>query len=222
MDTKQKILHSAIRLFNKKGMVNVRLQHIADDSGISVGNLAYHYYSKKAIVHAIDDELAGELELLLSIDQNFPSLIDFDNHLGQYFSLLNRYSFYFLDVLEIERAYLKIHVKRQEYIEAMIVQIHDWLLFNAEKGMLRPEKTENHFLHTAESIWMSITFWPTQRQVRGTREIGEGHFKEFIWNLLFPLFTEAGWMECEALILPQLKYYVDKGGSTDFRKFKHK
>lgn len=222
MDTKHKILHSAIRLFNEKGMVNVRLQHIADDSGISVGNLAYHYYSKKAIVQAIDDELGEELALLLSIDQNFPSLIDFDNHLGQYFSLLNRYSFYFLDVLEIERAYLKIHVKRQEYIEAMIDQMHNWLLFNAEKGVLRSEKTENHFLHTAESIWMIITFWPTQRQVRGMGEIGEGHFKEFIWNQLFPLFTEAGWMECEALILPQLKYYLENRDSSDFRKFKSK
>ena len=52
--TKQKILNSSINLFNKKGLVNVRLQQIADESGISVGNLAYHYYSKKAIIQAID------------------------------------------------------------------------------------------------------------------------------------------------------------------------
>lgn len=216
--TKQKILKSAIELFNSRGLVNVRLQQIADDSGISVGNLAYHYYSKKAIVQAIDTELGEELELLLSIDQNFPSLIDFDNHLGRYFFLLNRYSFYFLDLLEIERAYPKIHSKRVEYMEKMIVQIHEWLLLNVKKGVLKPEKLENHYIHIAESIWMIITFWLTQRQARGKDKIGEGHFKEFIWNQLFPLFTEAGWMECEAMILPQLKFHLDDTRSLDFRK----
>ena len=156
--TKQKILKSAIKLFNDRGLVNVRLQHIADDTGISVGNLAYHYYSKKAIVQAIDTELGEELELLLSIDQNFPSLIDFDNHLGRYFFLLNQYSFYFLDLLEMERAYPKMHSKRLEYMEKMMAQIHEWLLLNMEKDVLKPEKREDHYLHTAESIWMIITF----------------------------------------------------------------
>lgn len=217
-DTKLNILKSAITLFNQKGLVNVRLQQIADHAGISVGNLAYHYYSKKAIVHAIDRELTEELKLVLSIDQDFPSLIDFDNHLGRYFYLLNQYSFYFLDLLEIERAYPEIHSKRMEYVEKMIAQIYDWLLLNVNKGVLKPEKTENHYQHIAESIWMIITFWLTQRQVRGKEETGEGHFKEFIWNQLFPLFTESGWMECEALILPQVKFYSDIPDSMDLRK----
>ena len=217
--TKQKILNSAIELFNKRGLVNVRLQQIADESGISVGNLAYHYYSKKAIILAIDTELGEELELLLSIDQNFPSLIDFDNHLGRYFSLLNRYSFYFLDLLEIERAYPKIHSKRMEYMEKMIMQIHEWLLLNVKNGVLKPEKSENQYIHTAESIWLIITFWLTQRQVRGKTDIGEGHFKKFIWNQLIPLLTKEGWMEFEAVILPQLKFYLDESVSLDFRKF---
>jgi len=66
-DTKQKILKSAIALFNGRGLVNVRLQHIADDSGISVGNLAYHYYSKKAIVEGIDEQLGQALKLVLAV-----------------------------------------------------------------------------------------------------------------------------------------------------------
>ncbi len=217
--TKQKILNSSINLFNKKGLVNVRLQQIADESGISVGNLAYHYYSKKAIIQAIDKELGNELELLLSIDQNFPSLIDFDNHLGRYFFVLNQYSFYFLDLLEMERAYPKMHAKRVTYLEKMIVQIEEWLRLNSEKGIIKSEQLDAQYLHTAESIWLIITFWLTQRQVRGKTDIGEGHFKEFIWNQLIPLLTKEGWMEFEAVILPQLKFYLDESVSLDFRKF---
>lgn len=217
-NTKQKILKSAIELFNKKGLVNVRLQQIADDSGISVGNLAYHYYSKKAIVNAIDEQLGQELELVLATDQNFPSLLDFDNHLGRYFFLLNRYSFYFLDLLEMERAYPKMHSKRLIYIEEMITQIQEWLRLNGEKGILKPERLDNQHQHTAESIWMIITFWLTQRQVRGKTDIGEGHFKKIIWNQLIPLLTDAGWMEFEAVILPQLKFHLDLSIPLDFRK----
>ena len=223
-NTKQKILNSAINLLNKKGLVNVRLQHIADESNISVGNLAYHYCSKKAIIQAIDKELGNELELLLSIDQNFPSLIDFDNHLTRYFFILNQYSFYFLDLLEMKRAYPKIHTKRLAYLEKMILQIEEWIRLNSDKDIIKPEKSDKQYFRTAESIWLIITFWLTQRQVRDKKhhELNESYeFKKFIWNHLIPLLTKSGWMEFEALILPQLqqKFYLDESLYLDFRKF---
>ncbi|MFM7429821.1 MAG: TetR/AcrR family transcriptional regulator, partial [Flammeovirgaceae bacterium] len=47
-EVKQAILHKALALFNLNGFVNVRLQHIADASEISVGHMAYHYKNKEA------------------------------------------------------------------------------------------------------------------------------------------------------------------------------
>jgi hypothetical protein len=215
--TKERILKSAIDLFNVKGLVNVRLQHIADDVGISVGNLAYHYYSKKAILIALDEQLGDELNYLLSVEQDFPSLIDFDNHLASYYFLLNNHSFYFLDMLEMERAYPKIHFKRQEYMSKMIGQIHKWMLLNVDKEILKQEVGHGHYLHTAETIWMIITFWMTQQQVRGKKDENEGTFKELVWNQLLPLFTKDGQMEFEAIILPQLKFHSNAYVSSDFR-----
>ena len=52
-DTKRRILDAALDLFNENGLVNVRLQHIADQAQMSVGNLAYHYANKEAIVTAL-------------------------------------------------------------------------------------------------------------------------------------------------------------------------
>lgn len=207
--TKQNILNAAIRLFNEKGLVNVRLQHIADEANISVGNLAYHYYSKRALVLAIDEELSRELNLLLSIDQNFPYLIDFDNHLSDYYFLLNKYSFYFLDVLEIERGFPKVNKKRQKYIEKMILHFHQWLLRNTEKAVFKKERQENQYFHTAETLWIIITFWLTQQKVRGENLSAEGSFKEVIWNQLVPIFSESGFMEYEAIILPQIKQFTN-------------
>lgn len=205
--TKSKILASAIKLFNEYGLVNVRLQQIADESGISVGNLAYHFYSKKAIVIALDEQFESVITPLLSIDYNFPFLIDFDNHLSEYYFLLKNYSFYFLDFLEIERAYPAIHKKRKIYINQMIQQINKWLLLNISKGILKEELQENQYKNTAHTIWMIITFWLTQQQIVGEEIDGEGSFKIMIWNQLLPLLTKTGWLECELIILPQLKYY---------------
>tara|TARA_R100000935_G_C2827593_1_gene163208 strand:- start:386 stop:1018 length:633 start_codon:yes stop_codon:yes gene_type:complete len=205
--TKPKILAAAIKLFNGHGLVNVRLQKIADESGISVGNLAYHYYSKKAIVVAIDEQLENEITPLLTIEHSFPYLIDFDNHLSEYYFLLNNYSFYFLDFIEIKRAYPSIHKKRKIYIDKMIAQINKWMLMNISKGILKEELQENHYRNTAHTIWMIITFWLTQQQIVGEELDGEGSFKIMIWNQLLPLLTKTGWLECEAIILPQLKYY---------------
>lgn len=206
--TKQKIIQSSIELFNQKGLTNVRLQNIADLCGISVGNLAYHFPNKLAIVEAIDDILQDDVVPILMDKKQFPYLIDFDNQLSNYFFLINKYAFYFLDLMELERSYPDLHFKRKQYITKMINQIHTWLLDNIPKNIFQKEIHEDQYGHSATSIWMIITFWMTQQQVRGAYNQDEGAFKEVVWNQLVPIFTSSGLMEYEAIILPQLKNFT--------------
>ena len=205
--TKQKIILSSIELFNQKGLTNVRLQNIADRCGISVGNLAYHFPNKLAIIQVIDQILQNEIKPILSDKKQFPYLIDFDNQLSQYYFFINKYAFYFLDLLELERSFPDLHQKRKQYIYEMIQQIHTWLLNKSDKGILQSEIHEEQYRHTAKAIWMIITFWMTQQKVKGTNEQDEGVFKEVVWNQLVPCFTPSGLMEFEAIILPQIKNY---------------
>ena len=51
--TQEKILTNAIKLFNKNGVGNVRLQDIAKKAGISAGNLSYHYKLKKDLIENV-------------------------------------------------------------------------------------------------------------------------------------------------------------------------
>ena len=122
-NTKQKILQASISLFNQNGMANVRLQQIANEIGISAGNLAYHFRNKEAIIESINEELYNEANEILSTYRIFPNLIDFDNQLTKYFSFIQKYPFYFLDLLEIERHYPDIRSKRQVHINKMMRQI---------------------------------------------------------------------------------------------------
>lgn len=55
--TKTRILEAALRLFNERGSGNVSTRHIAEELGMSPGNLYYHYPNKEAIIRALFDEL---------------------------------------------------------------------------------------------------------------------------------------------------------------------
>lgn len=202
--TKQRILEKAIHLFNGHGLANVRLQQIADETGISVGNLAYHYYSKEAIVMAIDEQLAATIAPVISEHRTFPGLIDFDNQLAQYFHLITNYSFYFLDLLELKRTYPKLYKKRKIYIDQIIRQIEKWFGHNVEKGRVKPPPRPRHYLIISHTIWMIITFWIGHPMESKTPEESEGVFKEVVWSQILPYLTEVGNTEFELLIEPLL------------------
>ena len=51
--TQKKIVNTAIDLFNKRGVGNVRLQDIAEQAEISQGNISYHYKTKKDLMEAV-------------------------------------------------------------------------------------------------------------------------------------------------------------------------
>jgi len=203
--TKEKILAAAVDLFNKDGLTNVKLQQIADECGISVGNLAYHFQYKEDLINTIADNINAEISPIVKSDNQFPLLIDFDNQLSKYYALINEFPFFFLDVVELERSYPAIHQKREKYINRMIDQIFQWINDNVNKGIFLPEIHEDQYAHTAHSIWMIISFWLTQRKVLSTSGLDEEKFKIVVWNQLLPSFTPVGLMEYEALILPQLR-----------------
>jgi len=202
--TKKKILDAAIFLFNKNGLPNVKLQHIADYCEISVGNLAYHYRTKDVLLKSIDQVIQDDINSLLSNTKTFPYLIDFDNQLSNYFHSINKYAFYFLDVLELERCYPELQEHRVQSISRMIAQIYTWIELNVKNEIIKPKLSDNQYQITSRLIWMTISFWMTQQKVLGKKVSDEGLFKEEIWNHLLPILTENGLLEYEAIIFPQL------------------
>lgn len=208
LSTKQKIINAATRLFNENGMANVRLQQIANDVGISAGNLAYHFRNKEAIIDAIKEELYEEAAGILSTYRLYPNLMDFDNQLNKYFDFLQKYPFYFMDLLEIERNYPDIHSKHQMHISKMISQIRKRFDYNQQRGLIGEEPRPGLYDTTANAIWVLITFWVPQNLLRRKNNAPMIiPFKEMVWNQVYPFLTEKGIAEFEQLILPVLQQH---------------
>ena len=202
-NTKQKILKAAIQLFNDNGMANVRLQQIADEIGISPGNLAYHFKNKEAIIDSVQEDLLEQVSDILSTYRVFPNLMDFDNQLTKYFAFIQTHPFYFLDILEIDRHYPAVHAKRQLHISKMISQIRKRFDFNQQRGLIKAEESPGLYEDIANAIWVLITFWVPQNMIKRCDQTDDiKAFKKSIWNQLYPYLTKKGVAEYKQLIVP--------------------
>ncbi|MEA5138657.1 TetR/AcrR family transcriptional regulator [Arcicella rigui] len=202
-NTKDKILNASIRLFNEYGVASVRLQQIADETGISVGNLAYHYKNKEAILSSVYDRIFNEFSEILSKYLQNPSFLDFDVQVSAYFNFFEDYQFYISDLFSKEHAVPEIKLKWQQFMNKMILQINRRIDFYVSQGDLRPEPSKDTYLIVSEAMWMSIVFWIPQQTMRN-KPISEKRYKEALWSHLKPYFTQKGNAQFSDVILPIL------------------
>ena len=71
--TKERIKEKAVELFNKKGYANVSLQDIANEMGMSRGNLAYHFGDKDLLLQSIVNQVWERMTKESQKRRNFPS-----------------------------------------------------------------------------------------------------------------------------------------------------
>ncbi|MCB0546560.1 MAG: TetR/AcrR family transcriptional regulator, partial [Phaeodactylibacter sp.] len=192
---RDKILESALMLFNRDGFVNVRLQHIADEAVVSVGNLAYHFPNKDAILLTIYEELARRQKELLAEYKVVPLFDNIDRLIRRTFRLQQDYIFFYLDTLELIRANTAIAEAHRQHISWQVAQLKAMYDFNAARGAMVAEPREGLFEQLALHFWTASDFWFTRELARGNPEFEEQAYRSALWALLLPYFTEMGMRE---------------------------
>jgi AcrR family transcriptional regulator len=198
-ETKQRILFAAEKLFFSHGIGNVRLQQIADDSGISVGNLAYHYKNKEAIVQAVYEKMFENFNSILSSYLQTPDLSDFDHLFNACHVFFTSNAFYLNNIWEINRSYGDIKTRWEQVNTKMTAQLKKRLEFNIKRGMLNDELLTNALDNLAQSLWLSITFWISQQMLMG-KKTSVSLYREALWSQLAPYLTPAGKKEFVKII----------------------
>ncbi|MEP0985093.1 TetR/AcrR family transcriptional regulator [Ekhidna sp.] len=197
--TKDRIIKAAINLFNDQGFVNVRLQNIADNLKISVGNLAYHFKNKEAIVSTAYDKIGEELSAILSTYRASPDLRDLDHQLGLYYKFIEKYPFYFTDTLEVKRNHPHLHEERKDFIRKMKIQFEKRLEYNKSRRIINEGITSGQLSQVASNMCTIVIFWYSGQAIQN--ETGKAaNFKNSIWIQLFPFLTKRGLEEYHMLI----------------------
>lgn len=197
--TKNYILAKSLKLFNKNGVVNVRLQHIADAGSISVGHLAYHFKHKDCMVEALYDQLKAEQEILLYEFRTAHLFEDINRQLQSIFQLQKQYLFFYLDTLEVLRAYPSIKEKHQQHIAWQIQQIEWMFEFNADRNTFQPPAKDGHYNKLAWLFWMTMDNWMYARQIKGLDYLKEDDFIADLWLLMMPYLTKEAQEELRML-----------------------
>ncbi|GGD70472.1 hypothetical protein GCM10011514_38200 [Emticicia aquatilis] len=194
-DTKARILEKSIELFNRFGFVSIRMQHIADEVGISVGNLAYHFKNKDAIVEEVYEEIELNQKILLSDLKIVPLFINIDQHIRDTYLIQQKFSFFYSDTFEILRNFPLIKKKYREYTRWYIQQIENMIAFNVARGTFIPETQDGLHQKLAEQYWMTMELWLYQSRIRTFDEANIEDYAASLWALLIPHFTHIGNIE---------------------------
>ena len=104
--TKERILETALALFNRLGEPSVTPSAIAEEMGISPGNLHYHFPSKEKIVEALFTTFRAEIEHTLAAPETRPSDVeDVWLFLHLVFEAIWKYRFIYRDITDLASRY---------------------------------------------------------------------------------------------------------------------
>jgi AcrR family transcriptional regulator len=201
--TKARIIAESETLFFEQGIANIRLQQIADAAGISVGNLAYHFKNKDAIVAAVYENLFTELSAILSQYVIYQQLAGFNKQFSALYEFYQKKQFTFNNQWEIQRNYPEI---QQEWLSAMnkiLLQLKKRIEYNTVNGFFKPEAWKGIYDNLTQTLLMAINSWIPQQMLRN-RAVKEELYKKNLWTILYPFFTEKGIREFEATVVPEV------------------
>lgn len=196
MDTKNKILVSALALFNERGVKQVSLRTISDEMGISLGNLTYHFKKREDIIDALylqlvdtldeviaDNPLSGNpLQLLFEI----PKLT-----LRQFFT----YRFLMLDFVDITRNHETI---RKHYQKLMVERQNQFSYLTQSliaANLMREELVPQEYVFLFQNLRIICDFWFSAISVDSNSSLTEKVVLDgtaLVHQILMPYLTEKG------------------------------
>jgi len=159
-NTKDKILTTALELFNTQGLSKVTLRSIAKEMGISQGNLNYHFKKREDIIETL------YFQLVSNIDSSMENIEKSTNVLQLLFNISETimtnfydYRFFLLDFVQIIREnknikthYSKLTLQREQQFLALF----DLLV---KTDIMRKEILPNEYQNLYKRFQILGDFW---------------------------------------------------------------
>jgi AcrR family transcriptional regulator len=195
--TSKHIADHALKLFNKHGFVNVRLQHIADAAFVSVGHLAYHFRNKDAIVDFLFEQHRIANQKILQSYRLMPLFQHVDSMLCDVYLLQETFSFLYTDLLELIRAYPSLAIKYREHTVWQGVQIALMIDFQLARGALILPNHTTTASFIANLLLHHIETWRYRQLLLTNNTFTFQQFCTDIWHQLLPFCSPLGLQELQ-------------------------
>lgn len=179
--TRERILETSLKLFNDFGEPNVTTQLIADELGISPGNLYYHFRSKDEIIESLFAVFERRIEdTLAAPERRLPDVEDVWLFLHLVFEAVWEHRFLYRDLTELvsRNRVLETHFQRIVAHQIRTAElICDGLVASGQMEAGRGEiRTLAVNMTMTATYWLSFEFVRQPRRSIDSAALGRGVF----------------------------------------------
>jgi AcrR family transcriptional regulator len=168
MHTRDRILATALRLFNESGTAAVSTNHIADALGISPGNLYYHFRNKEEIIRALFEQQFARWDAGYALpDDRMPSLDDLQQLVRASFVMGWEYRFMYRELIALLRRDEQLHRRWVEVRARGFAGFQGLFELFVAAGVLRAPGDPAIVTRLAELVWLIAEFWLASVEVSG-------------------------------------------------------
>ena len=203
MKTRERILEAALRQFNDIGTDQATVRSIAEEIGISHGNLCYHYKNTDVLIEALYDRLVEELEEPVKKSQQPEvGLMEIMKSTETTFRLLYKYRFLLLDFVRIIRRIDPIREKFRNLMQLRRRQFHAAFQHLIAKGLMREEWLPGQYDHLITNMLILGDNWIPNAEIHfdGKGEKVIRYYLEAFLGGLAPYLTGKGVEEYKTLM----------------------
>ena len=179
--TRERILETALALFNQMGEPAVAATSIAFEMGISPGNLYYHYRSKEEIVEDLFAAFRREIEATLAApEKRAAHAEDIWLFLHLVFEAIWKYRFLYRDINDLVARYRTVEVQFRRILAHKLRVAEQILAGLVKAGQLtaRPDEiaTLAQNMVLVATYWMSFEFARDPRVPQDGKTLARGAF----------------------------------------------
>jgi AcrR family transcriptional regulator len=155
--TPDRILSTALRLFNRFGADRVPVYKIAAEVGISPGNLTYHFPRKQDILYRLVDSLEAEAFEVLASTRN-PGVVEMAEYLIRLFRLMWSYHFFFDSLNQLSATDAKIaesHRRIREIAQNGSIQRIEDAIASGDIPSVEPPSSPTILAENMWAVWVN-------------------------------------------------------------------
>lgn len=194
-NTRQQILDTAKRLFNERGYNGVSLKDIADEVGISKGNLTYHFSKKEAIMESLLFEPTNIHPNFVASNFQELDMIFLDRQ-----EVVQNNAYYFLYHAQLSELSPRIAETQTMVYKQVVYGFQQSFQNLRNEGLLRKELFQHEYDRIIDQLHMTSIYWAPFSSLQNSADIPTD-YRTHAWSIMYHLLTDKGKEELKNIIL---------------------